>query len=153
MLQSHSLNKAPTQRPVDRLNNIDLARVRETLEKAKVDRSAVRRRVSMVGSWNLGEGPQFRVNIKFEGGEQELLIDLPTFMGGGGRAPSPLHICLAGLISCFAGTIASVAAERGVRLRRLEVGADVQYDFSKTFGIEDRPIVESFEFIVKIDRC
>ncbi|MEB3860069.1 MAG: OsmC family protein [Desulfurococcales archaeon] len=134
-----------------RLNNVNIGKVREVVEKAKSDPSVVKRRMVIKGSWNLGEGPQFKTRVKFEEGEADIVVDLPKFMGGSGSAPSPLHICLAGLTSCFAGTIASIASEKGVKLKVLEVTVEASYDFSKTFGLADKPILEGIEFKVNID--
>ncbi|MCE4612771.1 MAG: OsmC family protein [Desulfurococcales archaeon] len=137
--------------PESRLNNINIKRVREVVEEARKDPEVLKRKMSIRGTWNLDEGPQFRSKIKYEEGEAEIVVDLPKFMGGGGKAPSPLHICLTGLTSCFAGTIASIASEKGVRLKRLEVTVEAAYDFSKTFGLSDKPIIEGLEFRVDIE--
>ncbi len=133
-----------------RVNNVDLDKIRNVVEKWKTDQTVLKKKMAIKGEWNLKEGPQFRINLKYENGETTLNIDSPSFMGGDGKAPSPLQICLSGLVSCFAGTLASIAAEKGIELEKLEVGAEAAYDFSKTFGLTNNPIAQGVTFTVDI---
>lgn len=133
-----------------KINNVDLKKIEEVITKWRDDNNVLVKNMSIKGEWNLKEGPDFRVKLKFEKGETELIIDSPSFMGGEGLAPSPLQICLAGLISCFAGTIAGIAAEKNIELEKLEVGAETSYDLSKTFGLTNNPVNKGVKFIVDI---
>ena len=135
---------------MNKLNNVDLEKIKGIIEKWKTDQSVLKKKMSIKGEWNLAEGPQFKINLKYEKGETTLNIDSPSFMGGEGQAPSPLQICLSGLVSCFAGTLASIAAEKGIELEKLEVGAEASYDFSKTFGLSNNPIANGVTFTVDI---
>ena len=133
-----------------KINNVDLEKIKSIVEKWKTDQSVLKKKMSIMGEWNLKEGPQFTLNLKYEKGETSISIDSPSFMGGEGAAPSPLQICLSGLVSCFAGTLASIAAEKGIELEKLAVGAEASYDFSKTFGLSNNPIAQGVKFIVDI---
>ena len=133
-----------------KINNIDMEKISRTINSWKQDSNVLIKKVSVVGEWNLHDSPQFTTKLKYENGELVLNIDSPTFMGGEGKSPSPLQICLAGIASCYAGTIASIAAEKGVRLENLSVTAEAIYDLSKTFGLTDNPILKEITFIVKL---
>ena len=134
------------------VNNVRLERLREAVKGFERDPGSLKRVVAVGGSWVFDEGrPQFVGEVRFEGGVRRLESNMPSFMGGEGREPSPLHYCLYGLASCFAATIASIAAERGVRLKRLSVVAEGRYDFRKTLGVGDAPIVEEVVFKVDVE--
>ena len=80
-------------------------------EQIKKDSSAARKTQGVEGEWILEEGnTQFISKIKFEGGETEFKVDNPTFMGGSGTLPGPMHYCFYGLASCYTGTFATMAA-------------------------------------------
>ena len=135
-----------------RVNNINLSKIEETIKGFEKDPSSLKRVVAVGGEWVFEEGnPQFRGEVKYEKGSETLESDLPSFMGGDGLRPSPLHYCLYGLASCFAATIASIAAEKKIKLKSLSVIAEGHYDFRKTFGVGESPIVEEVVFRVKVE--
>jgi len=77
---------------MDRINNIDVQKVQSTEAQIKNDPSAAKKTQVIEGEWVLEEGDvQFQSNIKFEGGETVFKVDNPTFMGGSGKLPGPLH--------------------------------------------------------------
>jgi len=135
-----------------RVNNIDVDRVAETVRLIREDAKNAKRATRVEGSWILEESDiQFRAELKFERGAYTLEMDLPTFMGGGGSRPGPIHYCVFGLASCFMATLAAIAAEKNITLKKARVAAECRLDFSKTFGVADRPIAESVRFDVELE--
>ena len=132
-----------------KVNRVDLENLKATVEKAKKDPSAVKKVNKVEGEWLLDEdGPQFRARIKTEEGEFVLEADQPSFLGGGGSAPGPMIYCLFGVTSCFAATFATIAAEKGVELRKLSITAESHVDLSRSMGLSDNPVVDRVIFRV-----
>ncbi|PJA97795.1 MAG: disulfide bond formation regulator [Ignavibacteriales bacterium CG_4_9_14_3_um_filter_30_11] len=94
---------------------------------------------------------QFQSNIKFEGGETVFKVDNPTFMGGGGKLPGPMHYCFYGLASCYTGTFATMAAMLGVQLKKLTTKVEADVNFSRVFGVSDVPTIEEVRVTLRVD--
>ncbi len=135
-----------------RLNNIDLDRVRQTIEAIRQDPSRARRpqRVEVVWNFTPGE-PQMRATVTVDGQPHLLEADSPPFLGGGGLRPGPIPYCLFAFASCFAGSFAGAAAELGVRLTRLTVTAETVVDFTRPLGLGDNPPSEGLTFVVEAE--
>ncbi|MHB1687890.1 MAG: OsmC family protein [Ignavibacteriaceae bacterium] len=126
-----------------KINNVNLESVKSFQEKIQKDQSAAKKTQGIEGEWILEEGnTQFLSRIKFEGGETEFKVDNPTFMGGNGSLPGPMHYCFYGLASCYTGTFATMAAMLGIKLKKLTAKVEADVNFSKVFGINDDPIME-----------
>lgn len=69
-------------------------------------------------------------------------------MGGSGLKPDPVQYCLFGLATCFAQTFASIAAEKGIRLKQLKVAVENHVNLSKALGLSDEPIVKNVKLQV-----
>jgi uncharacterized OsmC-like protein len=135
-----------------KVNNVNVQRVEEEARAIQADPSKATRVTRVDGAWNLDDArPQFQATVRFEGGQATIECDSPTFMGGEGRAPGPLHYCIYGYISCFASTFATVAAGEGVRLRSLRVTGESEIDFSRVFGVADNPVVKEVRISVAVD--
>jgi len=107
------------------------------------DPSKARKTQIIEGEWLFEDnGPQFISKIKFEGGETVFEVDNPTFMGGSGSLPGPMHYCFFGLASCYTGVFASVAASLGIVLNSLKTRVEADINFSKVFGLGEEPIME-----------
>ncbi|MEM4611917.1 MAG: OsmC family protein [Candidatus Nitrosocaldus sp.] len=130
------------------VNNVDLSKVSALIEQGKKDKSALRKIIRLEGEWILDEskGFQFRSEMAYEKGKQVLEIDSPTWLGGQGNRLGPMAYCIAGLTSCFIATFASVAASKGIRLKRLKVSSNCTINFAKTLDVADEPITESINF-------
>ena len=103
-----------------RINNVDIDKVKSFGEQLKIDLSNARKTQVIEGEWLLKEGrAQFQSTIKFEGGQTIFEMDNPTFMGGGGNLPWPMHYCFYGLASCYTGTFATMAAMLDIKLKKL----------------------------------
>ncbi len=134
------------------LNNVDLDKISQTVAAGRTDRSTLKRPVKLQGEWNLdpSKGYQFRTELAFEKGKQVIEIDSPSFMGGSGSRLGPMGYCVAGITSCFIATFVSVASGQGIRLTRLNVDAECNINFAKTFDVADEPITEGINFRIDV---
>jgi len=99
------------------------------------------------GIWLFGkDDPQFRSVIEVEGRSFTVEADMPSKLGGWSLRPGPLHYCLYGLASCYAFTLAALAAMEGVTLKKLQVDVESHMDVSKVLGLSDKPIIEEVKF-------
>jgi len=135
------------------INNVELDSINRLLEQGKKDRSTLKKIISIDGEWILdaGKGYQFRAEMSYEKGRQVIEIDSPTWLGGQGNRLGPMSYCIAGISSCFMATVASIAAMKGVRLKRLNVKARCAINFAKTLDLADEPITEGVSFDVDAD--
>jgi len=136
---------------MSRFNNVDLTKMEGFAEQIRQEPSKARKTQVIEGEWLLGDGgPQFRSTVTFEGGEATFEVDNPTFMGGGGTLPGPMHYCFYGLASCYTGVFASTAAALGVELKSLRTRVEGDINFSKVFGITDEPIMLGVRVILLV---
>ena len=134
-----------------RLNNVDLEKVMAFGEEFKRNPSKARRPQVLEGEWNLKEGQvQFRSPIQFEGGQTTFEADNPTFMGGGGTLPGPMHYCFFGLASCYTGVFAIMATMLGIELKRVTTRVEADLNFSRMYGIGDQPPMEEVRVKLKV---
>ncbi|MFA3782200.1 OsmC family protein [Melioribacteraceae bacterium 4301-Me] len=128
---------------MSKINNVNINGIKSFEEIIKNDSAAAKKTQVIEGEWILQEGgTQFVSKIKFEGGETEFKVDNPSFMGGTGSLPGPLHYCFFGLASCYTGTFATMAAMLGLKLKKLTTKVEASINFSKVFGLGDLPIME-----------
>ncbi len=136
---------------MSRINNVDVAKAKEFGEQIASDLSKAKKTQVVEGEWLVKEGnTQFQANIKFEGGQTTFNLDNPTFMGGGGTLPGPLHYCFFGLASCYTSTFATMAAMMGIELKKLQTRVEADVNFSKVFGVNDDPIMEEVRVTLKV---
>jgi uncharacterized OsmC-like protein len=135
---------------MSRINNVDLQRMDEFTTQVREDPSKSRRTQVIEGEWILDDsGPQFTSTVAFEAGKATFQADNPTFMGGSGSLPGPMHYCFFGLASCYTGVFASMAASLGVELKSLTARVEADVNFSKVFGLGEEPIMEEVRVILK----
>lgn len=132
-----------------KINNINLKNLNGFIEEAKKDKSRAKRTLSVSGKWNL-KGKQFTARVNYEKGSVVLKAEQPTNQGGKGTAPNPNLYCLFGLASCFASTIATIAASKNVKLDKLEITAEASVNLSKSLGLGDEPIPEKVRLLIDI---
>lgn len=133
------------------LNNVNLKKVMEFGEQIQNNSDMAKKTQVIEGNWLFEEGgPQFEATIKFEGGQTVFQVDNPTFMGGGGTLPGPMHYCFFGLASCYTGTFATMAAMLGVTLKKLSVKVEADINFSRVFGAGDQPVMEEVRVILDV---
>jgi len=136
---------------MNRINNVNLENLQAFERQIKNDPSMAKRTQVIEGEWILEESnTQFVSRIKFENGETEFKVDNPTFMGGGGTLPGPMHYCFFGLASCYTGTFATIAAMLGLKLKKLQIKVEANINFSKVFGLSDEPIMEEVRVILTV---
>ena len=132
------------------INNTDFDKIQNTIENGKKDRQFLRKPVRIQGKWNLDPkyGYQFKTELIYEKGKQTIEIDSPSFLGGNGSRVGPMGYCIAGITSCFIATFVSVASSQGIIFNKLNVNAECNINFAKTFDIADEPITESINFFI-----
>jgi uncharacterized OsmC-like protein len=134
-----------------RTDNVNLDGMNGFEKQISSDASKARKTQVIEGEWILTEGgPQFKSTIKFEGGQTVFETDNPTFMGGNGTMPGPMHYCFFGLASCYTGVFASQAAALGIELKSLKVRVEADINFSRVFGINEDPIMEEIRVILQV---
>ena len=135
-----------------KLNNINLDKAGAFVEEVKKDKSKAIKVKRVEGAWNFGEGkPQFLSTLEHANGITIVEADGPPFMGGSGIKPDPVQYCLFGLAACFAQTFASIAAEKGVELKKLKVAAENKVNLSRALGLGNEPIVERVKLLVEVN--
>ena len=134
-------------------NNVDLNKISNTIEEGRNDLSTLRRPVKLAAEWNLNPDKpyQFKTELAYEKGKQVIEIDSPSFLGGNGNRLGPMAYCVAGITSCFIATFVTVASSKGIRLSKLNVNAQCNINFAKTFDIADEPITEGIEFQIEAE--
>jgi uncharacterized OsmC-like protein len=132
------------------INNTDLDKIQNTIDNGKKDRQFVRKPVKLRGEWNLDPKSeyQFKTELTYEKGKQTIEIDSPSFLGGNGNRVGPMGYCIAGITSCFIATFISVASSQGIIFNKLNVNAECNINFAKTFDIADEPITENINFFI-----
>lgn len=133
------------------VNNVDLDKVAQTANEGKKNSSALRKKVTLKGEWNLDptKGYQFKTEMLYETGKHVIEVDSPSYLGGNGSRPGPMAFCVAGITSCFISTLATVAAMEGVELTKLNVIAECSINFAKTLDVADEPITEGIDFAIE----
>ncbi len=135
-----------------RINNVDVQQVKAFEEKIKNDPSSAKKTQVIKGEWIATDGEvQFQSSIEFEGGETVFKVDNPTFMGGSGKLPGPLHYCFFGLASCYTGTFATMAAMLGIQVKKLTTRVEADVNFSRVFGLGDEPVIEEVRVILRVE--
>lgn len=136
---------------MSRVNNVDLNKVMEFGDQIKGDASKAKKTQVIEGEWLLSEGgAQFKSTIHFEGGQTAFEMDSPTFMGGSGKLPGPMHYCFYGLASCYTATFATMAAMLGIALKKLTTRVEADVNFSRVFGLGDQPVMEEVRVILNV---
>lgn len=132
----------------NKINNVDLDKVSNTVTKGKEDKSTLKKPVKLQGEWNLDPNTeyQFKTELSYEKGSEVIEIDSPSFLGGNGNRLGPMAYCIAGITSCFIGTFVGIASQQGIKLTKLKVNTECNVNFAKTFDLADEPITEGINF-------
>ena len=134
------------------MHNVRVNQIEATAEAARLDPAAARLTVNLRGEWRMAsEQPQFAGLVSFPAGEITFEADFPAFLGGEGRAPTPLAYCFYGAMCCYGATFATQAATQGVELRALRIGLALEVDFRAALGIADVPPLSEFRFDVEVE--
>ena len=134
------------------MHNVRVDQIEATKEAAADDPPAATLDVRLDGAWRADDAlPQFAGVVKYPKGEVTFEADFPPFLGGEGRAPTPLAYCFYGAMCCYGATFATQAAMAGVELRALRIGLALTVDFHAALGLEDLPPLSPFEFQVEVE--
>jgi uncharacterized OsmC-like protein len=134
------------------MHNVRLDQIEATAKAAVDDPTAAKLEVKLDGGWRVDEeSPQFAGIVKFPKGEKLFEADFPPFLGGEGRAPTPLAYCFYGAMCCYGVTFATQAAMAGVSLRSLQISLSLSVDFRAALGLGDVPPLSSFDFQVEVE--
>ncbi|MEW6036620.1 MAG: OsmC family protein [Candidatus Micrarchaeota archaeon] len=134
-----------------RINNIDTEKAGAFIAEAEADPKKAIKEKSVEGEWVFDDGkPQFRASLKHGEASTVVEADGPGFMGGSSSKPDPVQYCLFGLAACYAQTLAAVAAEKGIMLKKLKVSAANRVNLRKALGLGEEPIVESVRLKVSV---
>jgi uncharacterized OsmC-like protein len=137
---------------MNRINNVNVENIQAFEAQLKSNPGMAKKTQVIEGEWILEEGnTQFRSTINFEGGDTEFKVDNPTFMGGSGTLPGPMHYCFYGLASCYTGTFATMAAMLGIELKKLSTRVEADVNFSRVFGLNDDPVMEEVRVILNVE--
>jgi uncharacterized OsmC-like protein len=135
-----------------RLNNIDIGKVGKTVEEIRKNPSKALRRVEVEGEWVIEPSEfQFSTVCTTESGRFTLEVDSPSFMGGGGTRPTPMHYCLTGIASCFMATFVGVATERGIKVREARIRASCTLDLKKPLGVGEGRIINNVAMSLEVE--
>lgn len=134
------------------LHNVRVKQIDQTRAKAEADPQAAVLAVNLDGAWRSDEGqPQFAGTVVFPQGEVVFEADFPPFLGGEGRAPTPLAYCFYGAMCCYGATFATQAAVAGVALKDLRINLQLDVDFRTALGLGTFPPISEFRFLVEVD--
>lgn len=134
------------------MHNVRVEQIDETKQKARQDPEAAKLAVALDGSWRSDESQtQFAGTVAFPKGEVVFDADFPPFLGGEGRAPTPLAYCFYGAMCCYGATFATQAAMAGVEIADLKINLQLEVDFRTALGLGEFPPISSFRFTVDVD--
>jgi uncharacterized OsmC-like protein len=134
------------------INHVDLVKIQNNVNAIKVNPVKAKKTNRIEGDWDCtgSSGPQFKAELQLESGKFTLEADSPSFLGGSGTRPGPLHYCIFGLTSCFASTFMTLAAMEGIVIETAHFVGECDVDFSKTFGLSENPIIENAKFNIMV---
>lgn len=134
------------------MHNVRVEQIEETRTRAQEDAAAATLKVNLNGVWNTREeSTQFSGPVAFPKGEAVFEADFPPFLGGDGRAPTPLAYCFYGAMCCYGATFATQAAMAGVEIRDLRINLQLEVDFRTALGLGEFPPISTFRFSVDVD--
>jgi uncharacterized OsmC-like protein len=134
------------------VHNVRTDQIDETRVKARQDPSAATLQVSLDGNWHSDEAAvQFAGTVAFPRGEVTFEADFPPFLGGLGRAPTPLAYCFYGAMCCYGATFATQAAIDGLEMRGLRINLQLEVDFRTALGLGEFPPISEFRFTVEVE--
>jgi uncharacterized OsmC-like protein len=133
-------------------HNVRVDQIDQTKSAASDDASAARLDINLSGDWNVDPSAvQFSGTVGFPQGETTFEADFPSFLGGDGRAPTPLAYCFYGAMCCYGATFAMQAAMAGVPLTSLRITLSLSVDFRAALGLGDVPPLDEFRFDVEVE--
>ena len=134
------------------MHNVNVDRLAASAEQATTDPGAALMAVHLEGGWNVSSDEvQFSGEVPFPTGSVTFAADFPEFLGGQGRAPTPLAYCFYGAMCCYGATFATQAAMAGVSVDSMTISLDLDVDFRAALGLGDFPPMSEFQFHLEVD--
>ena len=133
------------------MNNINLENMKRTKEAIIKGEFPERKPFIAEGEWIFTEEGQFKGTLEFPAGSITLITDQPPPSGGKGKAPNPVQYCVFAMISCYATTFMTIAAKKGVEIKKLRARGASDVNMKSVFEIEEGPIVEKVWIELEIE--
>ncbi|MEO0295338.1 MAG: OsmC family protein [candidate division WOR-3 bacterium] len=124
------------------MNNINLDSLNKTREQILRGEFPDKKSFEVQGEWIFSFEGQFKSEIEFPNGKLNLITDQPPPSGGRGNAPNPVQYCVFAMISCYATTFMTIAASKGVEIKKLKARGASIVNMKSVFEIEEGPVVE-----------
>ncbi|MBI2392358.1 MAG: OsmC family protein [Deltaproteobacteria bacterium] len=123
-------------------NNVDLAAIAATVQRAKDDPKVAQLDKRIEGAWSAREGtPQFSAPLRHGTSETVLRADMAPSFGGAGLAPDPLQYMLFGLAACYTATVVMLASMEGAELEDVRAVAENVVEAAPIFDLAEGPLV------------
>ena len=133
------------------MNNINLENIQKTKEAITKGEFPERKPFIAEGEWIFSEEGQFKGTLEFPKGKITLITDQPPPSGGNGNAPNPVQYCVFAMISCYATTFMTIAASKGVEIKKLKAKGASEVNMKSVFEVEEGPIVEKVWIELEIE--
>ncbi|MEM0158176.1 MAG: OsmC family protein [Thermoplasmataceae archaeon] len=134
------------------VNNINLDSLNKSKTKARENGDHLELSKEVEAVFHFDGSPMVTSRVSTPASSFTINVDEPEVLGGRGVQPTPLTYMLVGLSSCFASTIAVIAAEKGVTLNKLVVKAKMLYDLGPVVTEVKNPIIKNITLEVAADR-
>ena len=133
-------------------HNVRVEHVMESAIRTARDPSVSVLDLEFEGAWRKdGSEPQFGGVVVFPRGRTLLEADLPSLLGGAGRAPSPLSLFFFGAMASYCSTFATQAALGGLSISDLHVQLWVSVDFAWALGQGTRAPLSALVIDLEVD--
>ena len=133
------------------MHNVRVDQIESAAKAAETDASVARVQFNFEGDWRVDDGrKQFGGTVGFPQGELVLEADFPPFLGGEGRAPSPLAYCFYGAMCCYGSTFATQAAMAGVELEEMHIKLSLETDSRTALGLGEFAPMSKYSFDVQV---
>lgn len=134
------------------MHNVRLNQIEKTKKKIGSNAAAAKLKINLTGEWRSEETkPQFGGMVPFPKGQILFEADFPPFLGGEGRAPTPLAYCFYGAMCCYGATFTTQAAMAGMKIASLKISLKLEVDFRTALGLGEVPPMSSFDFEVEVE--
>lgn len=133
------------------MNNINLENIQKTKEAITKGEFPEKKSFIAEGEWIFGEEGQFKGTLEFPNGKVTLITDQPPPSGGKGNAPNPVQYCVFAMISCYATTFMTIAASKGIEIKKLKARGASEVNMKSVFELEEGPVVEKVWIELEIE--
>jgi len=133
------------------MNNINLENIQKTKEAIIKGEFPGSKSFVVEGEWIFSEEGQFKGTLEFPEGKITLITDQPPPSGGRGNAPNPVQYCVFAMIACYATTFMTIAASKGIEIKKLKAKGASEVNMKSVFEVEEGPIVEKVWIELEIE--